>query len=131
MFFFIVYSVDETVQIKQVFSLAELQQKLTERFIMTLATSPDNQTVRKMFLFAQHVSLKPFMSVYTCMLHRILLSSLLHAYNYPAQVSMMDFFFIEVIITDLTMRVTIKAENQKLTQNFKLHYFDTLSEYLV
>ena len=37
-------------------SLSELQGRLSDRFIMTLASSPDNQPVVKMFLFAQHVS---------------------------------------------------------------------------
>ena len=49
-------SLDETVQMSRQVSLSELQGRLSDRFIMTLASSPDNQPVVKMFLFAQHVS---------------------------------------------------------------------------
>ena len=52
----VVSSLDETVQMSRLVSVSELQGRLSDRFIMTLASSPDNQPVMKMFLFAQHVS---------------------------------------------------------------------------
>ena len=50
-------SFPEALKLKHVYSMKEVQDGLAEHSVMTLASSPDNQPVMKMFLFAQEVSL--------------------------------------------------------------------------
>ena len=45
------------LRLKRMCSVKEVQECLAEHSVMTLASSPDNQPVMKMFLFAQEVSL--------------------------------------------------------------------------
>ena len=47
---------EETIQLSSVARSKDIQHKLSKKFVSTLACSPENQPVMKMFLYAQHVS---------------------------------------------------------------------------
>ena len=49
------YSIEEKVPITSFYSLKNFQESLADRFVVTVASTPDNPVI-KMFLFAQHVS---------------------------------------------------------------------------
>lgn len=92
---------EETIQLSSVARSKDIQHKLSKKFVSTLACSPENQPVMKMFLYAQHVSTFDYFLVE-----------------------------VTLTAADSKMKLVMKSDNPKLVHEFFLHVMETLRTYL-
>ena len=87
----------------------------------TLASSPDGQEEIKMFLFAQHVRQ---LAIHVCS-HK--------TFSLFVQVSTFNFFLVEIMLMSSLKKIkmTVKTDNPKLTDQFYLHIMDALKSCLL